>query len=98
MQEEIEIQFKKMEELNITGREKEIIEDNLRAFVANFGEVRIEKESCGNGFYVFSPSDRDSYVQYCYNIYYLDGWLYGCVQGAMGCVKFTEERKSELNG
>lgn len=64
----------------MTKRQKEVIHDNLRAFVANFGEVRIESTDYGGGFYVFSPADSDSYVQYCYNIDYLNGWLYGCVQ------------------
>ena len=82
----------------MTNAQKEIIADNLRAFVNNFGAVRIEDECEGEGFYVYSPVDRDSYVQYCYNIYYLDGWLYGCVQGAHKCVKFTKERERELNG
>lgn len=64
----------------MTKRQKEIIEDNLRAFEYNFGKVRIERENYGIGFYVFSPADSGSYVQYCYNIDYLNGWLYGCVQ------------------
>ena len=69
----------------MTSRQKEIIKDNLHAFIANFGEVRIEKY--GSGFYVFSPSDSESYVQFCYDIHYLNGWLYGCVQAANGIVK-----------
>lgn len=66
-------------------REKEIIADNLRAFVHNFGEVRIEKEEYGNAYYVYYPADSEqgNYIQYCYNISYLDGWLYGVVQGAV---------------
>lgn len=76
---------------NLTKREESIIDDNLRAFVHNFGKVRIEKEMCGNGVYVFSPADSDSYVQYCYDIHYLNGWLYGCVQGALGRVKLLTE-------
>lgn len=67
----------------MTKREKEIIKDNLRAFVYNFGDVRIEKNDYDKGFYVFYPADSDSYIQYCYNVSYLDGWLYGCVQGAV---------------
>ena len=82
----------------MTKRQKEIIRDNLKAFMTNFGNVRIESEAYGKGFYVFSPEDSESYVQYCYNIDYLNGWLYGCVQGAHKCVKFTEERKRELDG
>lgn len=81
----------------MTQKQKEIIKDNLRAFIANFGEIRIEKEDYGKGFYVFSPADSESWVQYCYNIDYLNGWLYGCVQGSLKCVKFTEDREKELN-
>lgn len=80
----------------MTKNQREIIKDNLRAFEANFGKVRIEKEPYNSGFYVYSPADRESYVQYCYSIDYLNGWLYGCVQGAHKCVKFTDERAREL--
>lgn len=75
----------------MTKREQEIIKDNLRAFVNNFGKVRIEKEDYGRGFYVFSPADSESWVQYCYNIDYLNGWLYGCVQAVNRMVKPIEE-------
>lgn len=80
----------------MTKKQREIIKDNLRAFEANFGKVRIEKEPYNSGFYVYSPADSESYVQYCYNLDYLNGWLYGCVQGAYKCVKFTDERAREL--
>lgn len=65
----------------MTSRQKEIIADNLRAFIYNFGEVRIEDADYGGGFYVFYPPSSDSYVQYCPDISYVDGWLYGAVQG-----------------
>lgn len=68
-------------------REQEIIKDNLRAFVHNFGKVRIEKGDYGGGFYVFSPAESESWVQYCYNVDYLNGWLYGCVQAVNRMVK-----------
>lgn len=70
---------------NLTPRQKEKIKDNLRAFEHNFGEVRIERADYGDGFYVFYPSDSESssWIQYCYNIGYLDGWLYGVVQGCV---------------
>ena len=80
----------------MTKKQKEIIADNLRAFIVNFGEVRIEKEDYGKGFYVFSPSNSETWIQYCYDVHYLNGWLYGCVQGALKCVRLTEERKREL--
>lgn len=65
----------------MTGKQRETIADNLRAFIHNFGEVRIEKEDYGKGFYVFYPANADSWTQFCYNIDYLNGWLYGAVQG-----------------
>lgn len=65
----------------MTNRQKELIADNLRAFTTNFGEVRIEHEDYGRGFYVYYPSDSISWIQYCYDINYLNGWLYGVVQG-----------------
>ena len=73
----------------MTAREKEIIKNNLRAFRNNFGDVRIVKEN--DVFYVYSPVERDTWVQACYNIHYLNGWLYGCVQGALKCVKLKED-------
>lgn len=67
----------------MTARQKELIQDNLRAFTTNFGAPRIEKADFGKGFYVYFPANSDSYIQYCYDINYLNGWLYGVVQGVM---------------
>ena len=67
----------------LTSRQQDKISDNYRAFVHNFGVPRIERDDFGNGFYVFLPSDSNTWIQYCYSIEYLDGWLYGCVQGAV---------------
>jgi len=66
-----------------TKRQEDIICKNLNAFVANFGAVRIEKADYGPGFYVYYPADAETYIQFCENIHYLDGWLYGVVQGFM---------------
>ena len=66
-----------------TKRELEIVNDNLQAFTHNFGEPRIEKEDYGKGFYVFYPKESNSWIQFCYNIDYLNGWLYGVVQGKL---------------
>lgn len=66
-----------------TKRQEDIICKNLNAFVNNFGEVRIEKADYGPGFYVYYPVDAETYIQFCENINYLDGWLYGVVQGFM---------------
>ena len=63
-------------------RMPECIKDNLNAFISNFGDVRIEKEEYGKGYYVYYPVNADTWIQYCYNKDYLNGWLYGCVQAA----------------
>lgn len=72
--------------------EKEIIQDNMQAFIANFGYLRIERDEMGNGFYVFTDN-INTYRQYCYNIDYLNGWLYGCVQAANGNPKIDVEMR-----
>ena len=67
----------------MTKRQQDTIAKNLMAFTSNFGEPRIVKADYGKGFYVFYPANAESYIQYCENISYLDGWLYGVVQGVM---------------
>ena len=74
----------------MTARQMEIIADNLRAYKNNFEYISIEKEDYGRGFYVFTSEERKaqgSWTQYCYNIDYLNGWLYGCVQAVNGIMK-----------
>lgn len=67
--------------MGVNRAHKQLIADNLNAFIANFGEPRIEKDDCGHGYYVFYPKESTSWIQYCYNADYLNGWLYGVVQG-----------------
>lgn len=69
--------------MGLTKRQEDDIKDNLQAFTANFGAPRIERADFGSGLYVYYPANSDSYIQYCYDINYLNGWLYGCVQGAV---------------
>ena len=74
----------------MTAREKEIIKDNLQAYKANFDYIYIIKADFGGGYYVFTSEERKesgSYTQFCYNIDYLNGWLYGCVQTANNIIK-----------
>lgn len=74
----------------MTNRQKEIIKDNLNAYIANFGYISIDQEGCGKGFYVYTSPERKeqgTYTQYCYNIDYLNGWLYGAVQANNGIMK-----------
>ena len=68
----------------LNKRITEIIKDNWRAYCNNFETPIIIKES--DGFYVYKNikdhENGESYIQYCYNVSYLDGWLYGAVQAA----------------
>lgn len=67
----------------LTKRQAEIIADNLMAFRNNFEYICIERADYGDGFYIYISEEdhiNGDYIQYCYNIDYLNGWLYGCVQ------------------
>ena len=70
----------------MTRRQEELIERNKAAYVANFGYIGITRSADRKGFLVYK-SDTDmllgNYIQYCPNIDYLNGWLYGAVQGAL---------------
>lgn len=79
-----------------TKSEMELIRDNLDAYVHNFGRLRIERGDDGKSFYVFT-SNTDTWRQYCYNIDYLNGWLFGCVQAACGDPKRDPEFKTMQN-
>ena len=85
----------------LTKKQKEKIADNLRAFETNFGKVTIRKADYGSGFYVYYPAEfypEGNYIQYCYSLDYLDGWLYGVVQGAIrGEFKpFIQNRRNNM--
>lgn len=67
----------------MTNKEKELIKDNLRAYNANFKYIKIVSADYGDGFYVFTSKEQvesGSWTEYCSNIDYLNGWLYGAVQ------------------
>lgn len=73
-----------MKNNNLTKRQMGIIADNYSAFTSNFGEPIIIYDDVSRGYYVYKNIDEyknRSYIQYCYNIHHLDGWLIGCVQG-----------------
>lgn len=61
--------------------EIDTIRRNLAAFINNFGMPKFVREDVGKGFYVYYPDDASSHIQFCPDINYLDGWLYGVVQG-----------------
>lgn len=74
----------------MTKKQMETIKDNLTAYKANFGYIRIESADYGDGFYIYTDEQRaesGSYTQYCYNIDYLNGWLYGAVQAVNKVMK-----------
>lgn len=74
----------------MTNRQKEIIKDNLNAYITNFGYIRIVPEDYGKGFYIYTDEQRAEsgcWTQYCYNIDYVNGWLYGAVQSVNGIMK-----------
>lgn len=74
----------------MTKKQMEVTNDNLRAYKNNFGYIEIVKEDYGKGFYVFTNQERKEqglWTQYCYNIDYLNGWLYGAVQAINGIMK-----------
>lgn len=78
----------------MTNKQKEIIADNLRAYIANFGKIIVEKADYDRGFYVYlneQEKGEGHYIQYCYNIDYLNGWLYGAVQAANGIMKSIDK-------
>ncbi|RGF90501.1 hypothetical protein DXA02_13735 [Ruminococcus sp. AM54-1NS] len=73
-----------------TPKQFAIIKDNLRAYFVNMGYICIEKADYGKGWYIFKSAEdvkNGSYVQFCENIDYLNGWLYGVVQAVNGIIK-----------
>lgn len=69
---------------NLSKRNQEILKDNYRAYIHNFEKPVIIPDEFEEGFYVYKNKEdytnERGYVQYCYNIDYLNGWLYGAVQ------------------
>ena len=83
-----------------TRAQMENIHDNLRAYLVNFGYLKITKADYGKGFYVYTDEQRaesGSYTQYCYSFDYLNGWLYGAVQAVNKIMKPLSDKKREEN-
>lgn len=81
--------------MELTKKELDVVGNNLRAFIHNFGEPRITRDEYGKGFYVFIPENTAQWIQHCYDINYLNGWLYGVVQGALR-IEFKEAMEHTL--
>ena len=72
----------------MTNKQKEKIKDNLNAYKANFGYIEIVK--VGKGFYIYTSKESRAsgcWTQFCENIDYVNGWLYGAVQAINGSMK-----------
>lgn len=70
-----------------------LIHDNLAAYIHNFEYLKIERENNSDGFYVYTDEQRwknGEWTQYCYNLDYLNGWLYGAVQAANKIMKILK--------
>ena len=81
-----------------TNRQLETVLENLTAYLHNYGYLRIMKEDYGSGFYLYTDEKRfesGSWTQFCYNIDYLNGWLYGAVQAVNGIMKPLPEKDYE---
>ena len=76
----------------IPKSECDMICRNLRAFEANFGEVILYRNRAGayKVYLDYADMVEDRYVQMCRNVDYLDGWLYGVVQGGIVRAKQNE--------
>lgn len=88
--------FKKV----FTRAQMENIHDNLRAYLTNFGYLKIARADYGRGFYIYTDEQRaesGSYTQYCYSFDYLNGWLYGAVQAVNKIMKPLSDKEREEN-
>lgn len=71
------------------------VRSNLRAYIANMGYIHIEKANYSKGWYIFKSAEdvkNGSYVQFCENINYLNGWLFGVVQAVNGIIKADDNK------
>lgn len=83
-----------------TPKQFAIIKDNLRAYFVNMGYIHIEKADYGKGWYIFKSAEdakNGSYVQFCENIDYLNGWLYGVVQAVNGIIGIIKANGNKDN-
>lgn len=82
----------------LTKRQQETIKDNLRAYLANFGYIKIDNGDY-YGFYIYTDESRaesGSFTHFCENIDYLNGWLYGAVQAVNKIMKPLESGKIDF--
>lgn len=72
----------------LTKKEREIIKDNLSAFIVNFGVPRLVRADYGRGLFVYM-GDSENSIHFAYDINYLNGWLFGAVQAVNRTKEFV---------
>lgn len=80
----------------LTNKQIAKIKKNLKAFQSNFPNVKILYDSITKGFFVFvdeSHLKKNNYIQFCYSLDYLNGYLYGVIQGVFRGLEFTGSLK-----
>lgn len=77
---------------NVKAKEIERIKKNAGAFEYWFPELTIVGSMYDKSFFVYI-SGRKEYIQHCYNIDYLNGWLYGAVQTVVGQLQAKEREE-----
>ena len=73
---------------NLTKRENEIIEKELRAFNNNFMKVKVIKNN--RYYFIYQNNDITQWIYNTNNINTVKGWLYGCVQTKNKMVRGVE--------
>ena len=66
--------------IDFSSTDWHFLKDNLQNFVHNFSNMKIIKGDT-SGYYVY-VENMDSPITYCPTREYLNGWLWGVVQGA----------------
>ncbi|MBQ3543508.1 MAG: hypothetical protein IJA34_00725 [Lachnospiraceae bacterium] len=77
----------------LTEPEEEAIKGYLNSFVINFNIEPIILKQKDKSFLIYlseKAEAKNEYIQYCENIHYLRGWLYGCVMTKCGRIRKKE--------
>ena len=69
-----------MDERELTPKELEKIQRNLKAFLFHFKPITIKKNTYNKCYFIYQEKEPDHNIQMCESIQYLNGWLYGAVQ------------------
>lgn len=72
---------------------------NYKAFEANFGPIKIVKNSYDKNYKVYKVNEEDAgnYIYYSDNKDNIEGWLYGAVQAANGKFNKLKNKNENVN-